>query len=480
VPGVTGSPSSGFVNSLTQTGRFSGAANTLSLGASHVDQLLEVSSQLADLLAKSPGYVAPCMESAPRVDECLQTFFAELLLRAFRRPADEQIAGLRRFYDESAVSFGSEDALRLSVQRVLVSPDFLFRTELGDEPAGANVVPLGHYELASAVSYLISDGPPDAPLLAAAQTGKLSQQRELALHTERLLRARATGAGVENLFRETYGYSKIRGVTKDRVAFPQFTGELADAMARESEEFVAHVLWQDDGRLPTVLGAPYTVLNTLAATVYGKSAPRAGFFPVQLAKQRAGLLNHPSLMAQLATSAESSIVQRGLYMARQVLCREVPKAPPGVANAFVTINDTRPITQRQRLEQHRAEPLCGSCHDGFDPFGVALENLDGIGRFRSKLGDLPVDTAVALPELQATVANPAELATTLAASPEATECFARRLHEYTFGGESFTQPCQLDALSDVLLVNDGTVGDGVLNLVQSNTFRFRVNGKVPR
>lgn len=471
IPNLNDSPSQGFLSSLTLTSRFRGAAGSLNMSTGQVGQLLDVGEDLALQLVEEPEFLAPCMATPEPDAACVSTFATELLTRAFRRPPGADLDRYMLFYADSTAQFGQKNALELLVRRVLLEPEFLYRFELGG-PDGS----LTPYELASSLSYLVSDAPPDAELMAAAASGQLVQQDVLLDHAQRLLDTRETGAGLEAFFEQNFHYSGVKSVNKDEELFPAFGPELAEAMAAETREFIAHVLWQDDGKLSTLYSAPYSMLNEPLAALYGvEGGMGEEFVPVDLPpEQRGGLVTQPSFMAIESDNLGTRLVERGLFVTEEFLCIEVPEPPPGVADAVIEIDESMPLTQRERLTQHSTEPQCAGCHSLFDPFAFPLEQLDAIGAFRTEDNGLPIDPTAELLSLGGqVVSNAGELARAVADSAQAKSCLAERLHEYAFGGHHEGSQCEITAMSESLTATDGDIRQAVLEAIAMPNFSRR-------
>ena len=475
IPGVDDSPSNGFLGSLTQTNRFLGAAGELNMSAGQVDQVLDVTEALGIKLAAQPEFLAPCMAANAPDAACVNEFTSELLTRAFRRPPADDLQKYVDFYSASSAEFGHQNAIELITRRVLVSPDFLFRFELGG-PDGT----LSPHELASSLSYFISNGPPDAELMAAADDGALMQPDVLRAHAERLLDSRDTGEGLEAFFEQNFPYNDVRGSNKNDELFPAFNDNLANAMADETREFIANVLWQDDAKLGTLLSAPYSMLNQTVASLYGVEGMGEDFVRVELPpEQRGGIITQPSFLALNSTDVRTDIVHRGLFISEEMLCINVPSVPENIADVVVNVDYDAQLTQRDILAQHSSDPSCAACHALFDTLALPLEQLDAIGTFRTEDKGLTIDPVVAPLTLDSqTINNPGELARAVAADPKSGACFAKHFQDYIFGDEHAGATCEAQALTAALQASDGSIRDAVLQAVLMPSFRQRTTAEV--
>lgn len=471
-------PSAGFIGSWVLPGGLESSAGHLSLATPHVAQLMQVAESLGERVALDPSFVAACMAAQAAEVGCADTFVDELLRRVFRREPDaEQRASYLAFFEGQYSQYDVETAIRMTTQRALMSPDFLFRTELGD---GSDSTELDAYERASLVSYVLTDGPPDPQLYAAARDGHLLDKDVMATHVERLLSSRASARGVTHFMQEYLQSDAVESATKDTELFPNFDDELAADMARETEEFVAHVLWEGDGTLRTMLTADYTVANDRLGELYGLDEPLTDEFSlVDLpAERQAGVLGHASFLAARSSNTSSSIVLRGLYVTEALLCQHMPPPPPEVADATVDIDDSNPLTQRDRLEQHRNDPVCAACHNLFDPLGYPFESFDATGAFRQTEAGLPLDLSTNIPAYldpdETAVKDVTELGQRLAQLDVTYDCLAQNLFTYTVGSTPEPLSCQIDDLREIARQTDGSIAEMIVSFITSDGFFWRI------
>lgn len=425
-------------------GQFSSDAGALDLSEPHVAALYQIAQAAAAKAARDPGRLASCLANAMPDPACWKAFIEGFVPRAYRRdvtPAD--VDGAVSFLKAQAAANDPATALRLFLTWVLMSPEFVFRTEIGSSESAA-------FERASALSYLLTDGPPDAELLAAARSRQLDSAAQLIGQARRLVATPAAGQGVIRFFRELLDYNEVRTVRKDAQLFKELTPALAADMAEESARFVENAVWQGDGRLETLLTSASTLLSGRLAAFYGVTGVPASapFARVTPPPGRGGVLTQASLMARLAVDNDTAPVARGKFVREEVLCQHLPDPPPNV-NAVPPPPDGK-RTQRERLAVHSADPSCSGCHALIDPIGLAFESYDGIGRYRTadvgKQLDLGgVLTGVSAP--RARFADGVDLAALLASSPEAGRCFVVQAFRYAAGRtETAADACVLDPL----------------------------------
>lgn len=367
--------------------------------------------------------LAPGKPEAERI-EAINKWF---LTRTFRRPPNRE--ELQRyaevFQTGRAEGKGAWEAgLQQVVKVALTSPKFLFRVELDHRPKTRDSHPLDEFQLASRLSYFLWSTLPDDELLNLAEKKQLT--RQLDAQVARMLKDPRAGALVKNFGLQWLELERFATTAPDKSLFPDFDERLRQSMLRETEFFLGEIVREDRSVLDLV-DANYTYLNRTLARHYGIAVPefntpedgrsrfsrsRSGnelgdFVRVSLAdKSRGGLLTQGSILTVTSNPTRTSPVKRGKWVLEQILGTPPPPAPPGVAE----LDGQKQLTGtlRQRMEQHRADPRCASCHQQMDAVGFAFENFDAIGRFRSKDGNDPIDPAGELPD-GSKFAGPAQL-----------------------------------------------------------------------
>jgi hypothetical protein len=471
-----------IANSLTvNTEAFSNEAATMALTGPHVGQILESSLSLAREAASDPAKLLPCLGQAAPARACLEQLVTTYAARAFRRDlaADETVR-LVDFVSKQAAGGDVRGAVKQFFLYLFSSPHFLFRTELGADGAqpGNAAVALTAFEKASALSYFLTDGPPDPELSAAARSGGLESRAQLEAHARRLLSRPEGAAGLTRLLREGFRTDVVTGVQKDAATFAAWTPALANDLALEAESFIRQVLWQEGGKLSTLLTADFSVLDGALATFYGVADKTPGWHKVALpAGQRAGLLTQAGLLAVNAITDEGNPVRRGLYVREIVLCQPVPDPPPGL-NVVLPAQDGK-RQWRERLAVHSKDPGCATCHAQMDPIGLGFENYDGIGRYRDRDLGRPIDTAGVLTGVGSAdvpFKNAVDMAPALARSSEARACFVTRALRYAAGrslDEQKQDRCAIERLSKQFNATGGDVLDLAVALATDETFTTR-------
>jgi hypothetical protein len=344
-------------------------------------------------------------------EACARTILSSLARRAYRRPvaADdvETLAAFYRIGRDTATRNGSpynfEAGIETALQRMLVSPDFLFRIE--QDPANASAgaaYRVSDVELASRLSFFLWSSIPDDQLLDRAARGLLRNKGILESEVRRMLRDPRAKALVENFASQWLQLRDLRNAVPDPDLFPEFDENLRDAFRRETELFIESQL-QADRSIPELLTAEYTFLNERLARHYGVpgvSGSRFRRVPVP-GGRRGGLLGHGSVLTITSYPNRTSPVLRGKWLLENILGTPPPPPPPDVPALSDKGEDGQRQSVRERLEAHRRNPACATCHAQMDPLGFALERFDAVGTLRSRDdGNTPIDASGSLPDGQ--------------------------------------------------------------------------------
>jgi mono/diheme cytochrome c family protein len=332
-------------------------------------------------------------------EACAATIVTTLAHRAYRRPiAKEEIPSLMAPYRSGRERGGFENGIRLALQRILVSPDFLFRVEV--DPPGVRsgaAYRVSDVELASRLSFFLWSSSPDDELLGVAERGKLHDRAVLDHQVARMLSDPRANTLVSNFVGQWLYLRNMEAVLPDPSAFPDFDENLRTALGKETELFFESMI-RDDRSLLDLLNADYTFLNERLARHYGISGVHGTEFRrVTLTnEERKGLLGKGSVLTVTSYPNRTSPTLRGKFILENLLGSPPPPPPPNVPS-LKEGKDASQLTMRQRMEQHRANPVCASCHARMDPLGFALENFDGLGRWRPGVdasGMLPDGTRI--------------------------------------------------------------------------------------
>jgi hypothetical protein len=460
---------------------FSNEASRLAMTEPYVGQMLEVAYKLANDIAADPARLAPCLAQAAPAAACVRDFAQGFATRAYRRAVTAaEVDALAMQHARTLAAGDARAALRQVLMTVLTSPSMLFRTERGPDPLAHGVVTLTPFEKASALSFFLTDGPPDAELLAAARTGALDTKEQLETHTRRLLATPESAQGLTRFAGELYGTHAVLDANKDVMVFPEWKEPLDADLAAEADAFVKQVIWVEDGRLATLLTAPFSMLNARLAGFYGvtEAAPATGLRKVAFRPgQRAGLFTLGALQATLAKDNDTDAVARGRFLREVLLCQTLPD-PPATLNVVPPPPDGK-RTMRERLARHSADPTCAACHTLMDPLGLAFEIYDGMGRYRATDLGKPIDAAGKLtgaaPE-GAPFTNGIALLELLGDSPDVAACFVRTAFRYTHGRDPAAgDACALDRLSKRFATTGGRILDLAVAMTTDDSFVQRQN-----
>ena len=341
--------------------------------------------------------VFSCRPSSPaETRPCAREIVERLGSKAFRRPLEaSEVESLMAFYDLKAEE-GFEDGVRTALQAILASPDFVFRVE--ETPAGAragDLYPISDLDLASRLSYFLWGTLPDETLVDLADRGELSDPATLRAQLKRMLadpRAEALGS---RFAAQWLRLEDLEKVNPDRLLFPDYHEQLGNAMLAETELFFNNIV-QEDRSVLELFMADYTFVNERLARHYGiPGVAGEAFRRVQYPDdRRRGLFGHGSILTLTSHANRTSPVLRGKWVMEVMLGTPPPPPPPGVPDLDQTESSDggRMLTTRERMERHRASPVCAACHQFMDPIGLALDNYDVTGKWRIRENSMPLDT----------------------------------------------------------------------------------------
>ena len=424
--------------------------------------------------------------------EAARRVFLPLLSRAYRRPTSaEELQAVVGVCEKAALAgFGYEESIRYGLQAVLVSPNFLFRTENTEASEM-----LDDYAIATRLSYFLWSTMPDETLTQLAATGRLRHPEVLKEQIGRMLESPRAEALNQGFFGQWLGLRKLRKIEVDREKFPLWSERLQNAMVKETALFCMHLL--RSGSIDEITDANFTFLNPRMAEFYGmqfegknpadmaqKSLGKRGnterrlglyddedkWIRVELQNSRKGLLTQAAVLALTSNPTRTSPVKRGKWILENVLGDPPPSAPPGVPS-LEQGNHQADASLRERLEIHRSNPSCAGCHKLMDPIGLGLENFDVIGKWRERDGNSAIDAKGQLVDGR-TFEGPAELVSLLSAKkPQITENFATRMLTYALGrGLQRQDKCDIDRIVQHANQNSRSIRSIVEAIVLSDAF----------
>jgi hypothetical protein len=338
-----------------------------------------------------------CRPTRPSEESpCAHRILSTLVRRAYRQPASEaDVQRVMKFYEQGRAAGGFDSGIELALDRILASPKFVFRAE--HDPAGAapgSVYRVGGLELASRVSFFLWSSIPDDELLRVASEGKLEDPAVFDRQVRRMIEDPRSQALVQNFAGQWLQLRNVRNVQPNTDEFPDFDENLRQSFRRETELLLESIVHEDRNVLD-LLTADYTFVNERLARHYGiPDIYGSRFRRVTVTSDaRRGLLGQGSILALTSHAERTSPVVRGKWVLENILGMPVPPPPPDVPPLKGNQEGEKPKTMREQMVEHRASAVCASCHKIMDPVGLALENFDAVGAWRSEDAGQPIDAA---------------------------------------------------------------------------------------
>ncbi|HRI67282.1 MAG TPA: DUF1592 domain-containing protein [Polyangium sp.] len=419
-----------------------------------------------------------CEPAAPG-DACVESFVRSFGRRVLRRPLTEVEVARWVNVSKTLADPDAWEGLRLAVSGLLQSPHFLYRVDLGtaDEATGARRQLTG-YEIASRLSFLLWNQGPNDALLDAAERGDLDTPEGITKAAEQLLDDPRSHRAVQAFFRQYLDLGRLEGITRNSATYPLFAPGITDAMRTEIEMLVEDLVFEQQADARSIFSTRMTYVNSDLAALYGIDAPGASkteFVKVELPADgpRAGVLTSGAFLTMNAHESYTSPTARGKYVRERVLCLDVPAPPPGVDTSLDPVPmGEPPKTVRERMELHRTNPSCASCHSFIDPPGFLFEHFDSSGAYRTlQEGSLPIDSSGSLDGQPLTDAR--GLATVLETDERVGRCMVKQLYRHAQGRlETTGEALALDTLSDRFVAASFDFRSLLLELVTHDAFRF--------
>jgi mono/diheme cytochrome c family protein len=340
-------------------------------------------------------------KDAAAEEPCARKILSTIAARAYRRPlAESDVQTLLGFFRSGRTEDGFDAGIQRGIERILAAPSFLFRIER--EPPGlaaGAAYRLTDLELASRLAFFLWGTIPDDELRDVAARGKLSDPVALEQQVQRMLRDQRSKALVDNFATRWLELSKLSGAVPDTELYSEFDENLREAMEQETKLFIASQL-RENRSVVDLLTADYSFLNERLAThygirnVYGNHFRRVTFTD----GTRGGLLGHASLLTVTSYPNRTSVTIRGRWLLANLLGAPPPPPPPDIPALKDAGVDGQPRSLRERMEVHRKNPSCASCHQRMDPLGFALENFDAVGKWRTSSDGAAIDASATFPD----------------------------------------------------------------------------------
>ncbi len=370
----------------------SAGARSLIVTSTWLTEAMGAGADLAHAAVQNLATLLPCQAAAG--DACAQQFIETFGKRAFRRPvAPTETTRLMAIYAMGRTNVDFAHGIELVIQAMLLSPNFLYKIELGAAGAAAagGQIQLTPYEVASRLSYMFWGTMPDSALLAAADTGKLGSRPDVRAQAMRMVNNPLARETLIYLHKRWLGLDQIGAATKDATKYPNFGPDMTAAMDTEAHNFLDSVVWPQGSGLQALLTSTTTSANSVLAALYGVTMPAStAFTQVQLnPMQRSGILTLSSTIAVHTFADESEPVHRGKFVRERLLCQTLPDPP---ATVMATPPSPKPgIPIRDRFAEHSSGTACQPCHKMMDPIGFGFEHYDGLGVWRDTDQGKPVD-----------------------------------------------------------------------------------------
>jgi len=402
--------------------------------------------------------------------EILEAFGRRALRRPLLASEVDRLVALIDQVKQAGDSF--DEGLKLALRALLVSPHFLFHVEIDPDPLSTDPHLVDDFEYASRLSYFLWSSMPDDELLAAAASGQLQDPVEREDQVIRMLEDPRAQALVEHFAGQWLMVRAIDDAFKDPAVFPEFDDELRASMITEMQLFADSILLSDRSMME-LLTARRTYVNDLLADHYGLDPVGPGFVEVDTSLvERQGVLTQAGILAVLSHASHNSPVKRGKWIMENLLC-QVPPPPPD----DLDIPPLDPIegggSLREQLEQHRADPLCASCHQYMDPLGFALEHYDAVGAWRVDDNGYTIDASGELMS-GVTFDGAIELSDAISEDAGVARCMVKKTFIYALGrGTKVSDSPYLNDLTSTFEGSGHRFEDLVLALVTSDPFRMR-------
>ncbi|HEX4275255.1 MAG TPA: DUF1592 domain-containing protein [Bryobacteraceae bacterium] len=408
---------------------------------------------------------------------CARKILSTLARRAYRRPVnDADLEILLSFYqkgrNKGSFDAGIETALRL----ILTDPKFLYRSESDPANAGPGTINrISDLELASRLSFFLWSSLPDDELLNVATQGKLHEPAVLQTQVRRMLADSKADALVTNFASEWLFLRNLQSVNPASEDFPNFDENLRRAFLEETEMFVGSVM-KEDRNVLDLLTANYTFVNERLAKHYGiPNVYGSQFRRVTLKDDaRRGLLGQGSILTVTSYPTRTSPVLRGKWILENITGTPTPAPPPNVPALKENDEGGQVTTVRERLEEHRKNPACATCHRVMDPLGFSLDNFDAVGQWRTKEAGLPIDASGQLAD-GTKISGVVDLRKALLAHPERfVSTMTEKLMTYALGRglEYYDMPVVRGITHDAAR-NDYRFSSIVMGIVKSTPFQMR-------
>lgn len=399
-------------------------------------------------------------------------YFAKM---AFRRPpSKDEVNDLMTVYKKDKSRNGHKHALMETFRSIMVSPSFIFRTELlGVDGNKDGLARLDEFALASRLSFFLWNTGPDDRLLKLAEKGKL--RAELDKTVASMMKSGRFKASIESFGQHWLGIQYLQNNVPSRKVFRKFEREYLTSMKRETTHFLTD-LFKNDRPINEIFSSQETFIDSKLAKLYGVKAPKKGFEKIKMpdSHNRRGILSQPSVLIVTSDPDRTSPVKRGLWILENVLGMPPPPAPAGVEGINENDKSMKKLTFRQKLEKHRSNKACASCHAMMDPLGFTMESFSAIGKWRTEDHGKPLDTKSVWRGDKINNFDDLYKLITTKYRHKFLACFTKKLMTYALGrGMEIEDHIAINRIASNLSKPDSTFHQLFLELIKSTPFQYR-------
>lgn len=415
----------------------------------------------------------PCTPAGTTDDVCSRAFLSTFGRRLWRRSlTDTELDALVDVANQAATTLDDfYDGLEFGIVALLESPYFIYRIELGEDD-GSGTLRFSSVEMASRLSYFLWNTTPDDELIDAAEAGELDDADALEARVRGMVADDRARQGARSFFTELFELNELDELIKDPEVFVHIDAEVGPSAREETLLLLEDNIFEQNGDYREVFISRTTFLDRKMASIYNVPTPaREGFaaytFPDDA--PRAGILTHASVLALHSHATATSATLRGNFIRTRIMCGTIPP-PPADVDTSIPEPSVTATTLRERLREHRENPVCASCHSAMDPIGLGLENFDALGRYRRLEAGAVIDSSSDVDGEP--FADAVGLGQLLHDHPDVPRCLTKLYYEYaTAHVPTSSEQAQLNALSEAFAASGYRVQELMVQIALSDGFR---------
>ena len=463
-----------------QSDGFLNTAEAQAPSAAAIEAFAGNAAVVAKLVASDVTKILPCTAASPAEEaSCGAKFIETFGKQAFRRPlTTTEKTRFGSFLKDASGKWGFPVAVRMVTEAFLQSPSFLYRIESSGKTIGGAIA-LDNYEVASRLSYLLTDTMPDAALMDAADAGRLTSAAGVKEQARRLLKTERAREAVASFHAQWLRFEKMDKLAKAADVYPNFDATMAAALKDATVKYVDRMFWDEGHKLQSFLTDNHAYVNSTLAPLYGTTASGSELVWTELDEPgRSGILTQAGLLAGLAHERNDAPVLRGIFVLDRLLCQPPPSPPADVNTTLPPLTESANQTTRQQLEASHATPKCASCHKSIDGIGFGFGNFDALGQYRTKEFGLDVDATGEFvgTDIDGKFDGAADMGRKLASSQQVSACLATQWLGYALAvRRENLDACMTDPLVKALGDANGDLRELVVALVASDAFRHRAS-----